>query len=1178
MTLLVDDRRCIHVRCVLVLLVVSIMMAASRPAFSQTLLVSKSAAERIEWINTFGVNPRTDFATIRAAVDRAFELGGTVTILVDNQDEELDNANDGPLADFSAGPVTGLGPLDVTFTDNSHSGSSTATIETWEWDFDNNGSIDSTDQNPTHTYDTAGLYDVSLTVTTDDDDEDTQTKIEYIAVNIPVADFDADVTFISAGDTVTFTDLSYPAATVTGWEWDFGDPASGVDNTSDLQNPTHQYDDAGVYTVSLTITTSLGPDTETRVEYIGVDDRPIWQPRPPVVFHESLDLSRDPLAALGASLDLTIRARRKGDEFPVHEQSEIGTVVISPSSTGPAVSIPFSAVSDDYTLSVALDGFVVRSTGEGLLAEDDATAVVVNACLFEPAEDAAAASGVVFRNESTGTLINSVVRNWQDSGVLVEVSGTDEDELPTTVDIFNSTVYDNAGDGINIDVDSGESADVRIEGVIVYRNGGYGINCSEDVTVEPDFNCVYGNGGDDESDVEEDNYNGCAPGSNSLVTLQDPELDLPDYHLTTVLSPCVDAGTDQNIPQFSPYRSLDIDNGARPGGILALYDIGADERDAGAAGQVSILSVTPDPAGPGDRIDIELISGAGGVVNAVDLRLDRDISIRIPCGIDPIVSWDTYSLWRTTVPINVDTFNGWWTIHAYRGLPRVELPIASCMRFVIIDTQPPDISFSVSDHNDNINVNNLINGVGLIDGVNTLLATGYTPPFRSPLPNVAGANVPFEPWPLPPELPVEGRYWFNTGAMGILPDHHGPDLWVQLSGTATDLPRVIDGADGSAGFAMNPPVAPRSGKGVIRQHESGTSPQSFRNLKIINSIPAPPASDCGDLYVQTIDWTLEFVPAREGVYNVRIVAEDRAGNVSNPMIFPLRFIWDKTPPKTEITNGCITELKAKQATFDYQLADEAGGRFALTLERYASDDQYRNPTGGSTEPIAPFYWDPDPASPAGEPALGTDTFYNLEPGRTYRFGVLAIDKAGNVDTTFRTEPPLNLCVFNVVERGEPIDTVITDRPPAVVDAVYDPGQPRVPPTIGISFRAIPLVAAVQFEYELERDEGVPVASGALGTSGFGTYPLPANVVSGILALNRPVTCTFRVRAFQDSDGSGAWDSGEPRDPTPATCSFVIRPRAVPRGPGDQPQPGLEDEVFTDPTPGQPFKYYREEPD
>jgi len=490
------------------------------------------------------------------------------------------------------------------------------------------------------------------------------------------------------------------------------------------------------------------------------------------------------------------------------------------------------------------------------------------------------------------------------------------------------------------------------------------------------------------------------------------------------------------------------------------------------------------------------------------------------------------------------------------------------MANVIIDTQPPviSVSFNPADpdtHNDNINVDMLIDIVKDLL-TNPLPTPRYVPPFLSGPPYVGGPLVPFEPWPPWPELPVEGRYWFNTGAMGI----GDPGLWVQLSGTATDPPRD-DGATVSAGFAVNPPVAPRSGKTVIRQHESGTSPQSFRNL----IAGGASVFYCGDEFAETIDWTLDFVPAREGVYNVRIVAEDRAGNVSDPMISPLRFTWDKTPPKTEITYGCVAELKDKQVTFHYQLADEGGGRFSYVLERYQQNEQ--NPTGGTIDQTSGF-------TAFSLEQSTVPPLFSLEPGRTYRFGVLATDMAGNVDTTFRTEPPLNLCVFNVVERGEPIDTVITDRPPAVIEAVYyvdSDGQMQtdVPP-ISVSFRSRPLFVDTQFEYTLERDEGMLLDSGVLDTSGFDTYVLSESLVNGsILILGRPVTCTFRVRALHDIDGSGVWDSGEPRDATPATCSFVVRPRHIPRGPEGQPQPGLEDEVFTDPTPGQPFKYFREEP-
>jgi PKD repeat protein len=63
--------------------------------------------------------------------------------------------------DFSADKTSGFAPLTVKFTDLS-SGSPTA----WAWDFENDGTVDSTAQNPTFTYTTSGPKDVKLTVTT----------------------------------------------------------------------------------------------------------------------------------------------------------------------------------------------------------------------------------------------------------------------------------------------------------------------------------------------------------------------------------------------------------------------------------------------------------------------------------------------------------------------------------------------------------------------------------------------------------------------------------------------------------------------------------------------------------------------------------------------------------------------------------------------------------------------------------------------------------------------------------------------------------------------------------------------------------------------------------------------------------------------------------------------------
>ena len=65
-----------------------------------------------------------------------------------------------PVAGFAATPSTGTAPLDVRFTDTSN-----GTVDSWAWDFDNDGTVDSTEQNPTHTYTAAGTYTAKLTVT-----------------------------------------------------------------------------------------------------------------------------------------------------------------------------------------------------------------------------------------------------------------------------------------------------------------------------------------------------------------------------------------------------------------------------------------------------------------------------------------------------------------------------------------------------------------------------------------------------------------------------------------------------------------------------------------------------------------------------------------------------------------------------------------------------------------------------------------------------------------------------------------------------------------------------------------------------------------------------------------------------------------------------------------------------
>ncbi|MCD4663981.1 MAG: tandem-95 repeat protein [Bacteroidales bacterium] len=80
------------------------------------------------------------------------------------------------IAEFSANQTNILIGSEIQFTD-----ASVGNPSTWEWDFDNDGTIDSYEQNPTQTYTNTGLYTVSLTVS-DGNSTDTEIKEDYITV------------------------------------------------------------------------------------------------------------------------------------------------------------------------------------------------------------------------------------------------------------------------------------------------------------------------------------------------------------------------------------------------------------------------------------------------------------------------------------------------------------------------------------------------------------------------------------------------------------------------------------------------------------------------------------------------------------------------------------------------------------------------------------------------------------------------------------------------------------------------------------------------------------------------------------------------------------------------------------------------------------------------------------
>ena len=154
-----------------------------------------------------------------------------------------------PTASFSASPTSGVAPLPVNFTDTS-----TGSPTSWSWDFGDGNS--STLQNPSHTYASAGSYTVNMTAT-NSAGFSTATAVTITVTDpgagVVSASFTATPTSGTAPLSVAFTDTSSFA---TSWSWDFGDGTS-----STAQNPTHLYNTAGSYTVTLTASNSGGWST-----------------------------------------------------------------------------------------------------------------------------------------------------------------------------------------------------------------------------------------------------------------------------------------------------------------------------------------------------------------------------------------------------------------------------------------------------------------------------------------------------------------------------------------------------------------------------------------------------------------------------------------------------------------------------------------------------------------------------------------------------------------------------------------------------------------------------------------------------------------------------------------------------------------------------------------------------
>ncbi len=212
--------------------------------------IANSAGGITDWIWTFsdGSSSQEENPEITFLTPGEFNLTMSVTNSNGCRGTQVFNnaiqVLEGPTIDFEADVNTSCTfPLTVNITNNT--AANEAGNLTYRWFFPNGDPAASTVENPPPiTYNSPGLFDVTLITSSDNGCEDTLVRSGFVGVGEVVTDFEANITQGCVGDSVSFTNAS--AGGVTSYLWDFGD---GI--TSTEESPVHIYRTPGTFTVQL---------------------------------------------------------------------------------------------------------------------------------------------------------------------------------------------------------------------------------------------------------------------------------------------------------------------------------------------------------------------------------------------------------------------------------------------------------------------------------------------------------------------------------------------------------------------------------------------------------------------------------------------------------------------------------------------------------------------------------------------------------------------------------------------------------------------------------------------------------------------------------------------------------------------------------------------------------------
>jgi len=172
--------------------------------------------------------------------------------------------------ELSSGAVSGPVPLEVSF-DASGSTDPEDDIVNYEWDFENDGTVDETGNEATYTYSEVGEYEARL-ITTDSagNTDETMVIVEVTEQGIQAV-LEADVSNGEVPLTVKFdaSGSTYKEGSIVSYEINFGD---GSDLYVGDATVTYKYNSVGTYTVTLTV---IGDDGEKATDTMQIVVRPV---------------------------------------------------------------------------------------------------------------------------------------------------------------------------------------------------------------------------------------------------------------------------------------------------------------------------------------------------------------------------------------------------------------------------------------------------------------------------------------------------------------------------------------------------------------------------------------------------------------------------------------------------------------------------------------------------------------------------------------------------------------------------------------------------------------------------------------------------------------------------------------------------------------------------------------